>query len=155
MIRRAEPRDIPVLMDLLHQVLNVHHEARPDLFKPNASKYTTEELEEILADDSRPIFLLENEEGEGCGYAFCVFQQQKDNNILTDIKTLYIDDICVDEKHRHEHVGSALYDYVIDFARKSGCYNVTLNVWGGNDGALAFYKAMGLGIQKIGMEKIL
>lgn len=93
--------------------------------------------------------------GQVLGYAFCIFRQVADSSTLTAIKTLYIDDLCVDECARGEHVGRRLYDYVIDFARESGCYNVTLNVWADNESAVGFYKAIGMRVQKIGMEKIL
>ena len=85
-IRRAEEKDIPRIHDLLLQVLRVHHEGRPDLFKPEARKYTDEQLSEILTDPSRPIFVAE-QEGRVEGYAFCIFQQHIDDNILTDIRT--------------------------------------------------------------------
>ena len=153
-IRRAENRDLGKINELLCQVLMVHYNARPDIFKPNAKKYTDEELFEIISDDKRPIFVAE-EDGEVMGYAFCIFQQYIDNNILTDIKTLYIDDLCVDESCRGKHIGKKLYEYVIDFAKEKGCYNVTLNVWSANESALNFYEKQGLVPQKIGMEKIL
>ncbi len=141
---------------LLFQVLAVHHEGRPDLFKGNVKKYTDEELAKLMADDSRPIFVGVDELSERVlGYAFCVFQRQKDSNILTDIKTLYIDDLCVEEELRGQHVGRRIYEYVLDFARREGCYNVTLNVWACNRAALRFYENCGLTPQKIGMEKIL
>lgn len=152
-IRRAEISDMPKIIDLLNQVLTVHHNCRPDLFKGNCRKYTDIELEEIIRDDSRPVFVAE--EGEVLGYAFCVFIRHENDNILTDIKTLYIDDLCVDEKIRGKHVGRALYEYVVKFAKENGCYNVTLNVWAGNESAAAFYESCGLVPQKIGMEKIL
>ncbi|MDE7233891.1 MAG: GNAT family N-acetyltransferase [Ruminiclostridium sp.] len=154
-IRRAEERDIPAINRLLLQVLTVHHNGRPDLFKENCRKYTDEELRGLLRDESRPIFVAENEDGEMLGYAFCIFQEHKNDNILTDIKTLYIDDLCVDETRRGEHVGTALYEAVLDFARESGCYNVTLNVWSCNEAAMRFYEKCGLKPQKVGMEKIL
>ncbi len=153
-IRRAENRDLDGINKLLCQVLMVHHKGRPDIFKPNAKKYKDNELLEIIADDERPIFIAEEDE-EVLGYAFCIFQQHIDNNILTDIKTLYIDDLCVNEECRGKHIGSKLYDYVLDFAKKEGCYNVTLNVWACNESALRFYEKMGLMPQKIGMEKVL
>ncbi len=153
-IRRAVTKDMSKINDLLHQVLNVHHEGRPDIFKADAKKYTDDELKAIIADDNKPIFVAEND-GEVVGYAFCVFQQHLNNNILTDIKTLYIDDLCVDETKRGLHIGSQLYNYVLDFAKTSGCYNVTLNVWACNQSALKFYEKLGLVPQKIGMEKIL
>lgn len=154
-IRRATTNDIPGLVRLLEQVLMVHHNGRPDLFKPGARKYTDEELVTLLADDTRPIFAAVDENGEMLGYAFCIFQQHLNNNILTDIRTLYIDDLCVDETCRGQHIGKALYEYVLNFARQSGCYNVTLNVWTCNASAMAFYEKMDLKPQKIGMETIL
>ena len=152
-IRRAVAEDIEAINKLLCQVLQVHHKGRPDIFKGGVKKYTDSELLEIIADDTRPIFVCEEE--EILGYAFCVYQRHIDNNILTDIKTLYIDDLCVDENKRGKKIGKALYEYVLDFAKEKGFYNVTLNVWACNESALKFYEKMGLVPQKIGMEVIL
>ncbi len=154
-IRRAKEKDMDGINSLLCQVLTVHHDGRPDLFKAGAKKYTDEELMDILKDDARPVFVGVDEEDRVLGYAFCIFVQHIDNNILTDIKSLYIDDLCVDEKIRGHHVGRQLYEYVLDYAKKSGCYNVTLNVWACNESAMKFYEKCGLKPQKIGMEKIL
>ena len=89
------------------------------------------------------------------GYAFCIFQQHKENAVLTDIKTLYIDDLCVDERKRGRHIGKTLYDAVIAFAKEQECYNVTLNVWSLNENAMKFYQSCGMIPQKIGMETLL
>ncbi|MCR4646579.1 MAG: GNAT family N-acetyltransferase [Oscillospiraceae bacterium] len=154
-IRRAVPGDIPGLIHLLHQVLEVHHEGRPDLFKTNCTKYTPEELETLLADETKPVFAAFDEQGQILGHAFCMIEEYAGDNVQTDRRTLYIDDICVDEKARKQHVGSALYAHVLEYARSIGCYNVTLNVWECNPGACAFYQAMGMKPYKTGMETIL
>ncbi len=153
-IRRATAADLNGINKLLRQVLDVHHNGRPDIFKSGAKKYTDEELLDIIADDERPIF-VGIEKSEVMGYCFCIFKQHKGSNILTDVKTLYIDDLCVDETSRGLGVGKRLYEYTLDFAKKSGCYNLTLNVWACNEGALEFYKKLGLVPQKIEMETIL
>ena len=153
MIRKAEKRDIARIIDLLHQVDMVHHVIRPDLFKPNTTKYNEKELEDLLGNDSKPIFVFED--GEVLGHAFCMVTEVKDNKLLQDIKTLYIDDICVDEKARGQHVGKALYEHVRDYAASIGCNNITLNVWEGNGPALNFYQNMGMKVQKTTMEIIL
>ena len=155
MIRRAKVNDIPDVLRLLVQVCMVHHNGRPDLFKGPATKYTAEQLKEIFRDDRRPVFVLTNEDDKVLGYAFCVYQEHFGDNILTDIRTLYIDDLCVDEDCRGQHIGKQLYEYVLDYARKNGFYNVTLNVWNCNESAMKFYQKCGLVPQKIGMEKIL
>ena len=153
MIRKAEKRDIPSIIKLLHQVNMVHHVLRPDLFKPYTTKYDEQELEAMLEDDRKPIFVLDND--GVLGYAFCMVTEVKDDILLQDIKTLYIDDICVDEKARGQHVGKALYEHVRDYAKSIGCNNITLNVWEGNDPALSFYRNMGMKVQKTTMEIIL
>ena len=154
-IRRAVLSDMPGINNLLNQVLMVHHNGRPDLFKANVKKYTDEELTEIILDDQKPIFVAVDDSDEVLGYAFCVYQQHINDNILTDVRTLYIDDLCVDENKRGLHIGKQLYDYVVDFAKKNDFYNLTLNVWSCNENAMKFYQACGLVPQKVGMEKIL
>lgn len=154
-IRRAREQDMEGINDLLQQVCLVHHKGRPDLFKYGAKKYTDDQLREIIQDDCRPIFTAVDAQGKVLGYAFCVFHQHLNDNILTDIKTLYIDDLCVDETIRGQHIGKSLYEYVLAFAREKECYNVTLNVWSLNESAMKFYQSCGLKPQKIGMETIL
>ena len=153
MIRKASNKDIQRIIELLHQVNMVHHVIRPDLFKPHTTKYNEQELEAIFKDDSKPIFVYDD--GEVQGYAFCQVTEVKDNLLLVDNKSMYIDDICVDEKARGKHVGKALYEYVRDYARSIGCHNITLNVWEGNNPAISFYKNMGMQVQKTTMEIIL
>ncbi|MCI8976471.1 MAG: GNAT family N-acetyltransferase [Lachnospiraceae bacterium] len=154
-IRRAMEKDMDGINNLLQQVCLVHHKGRPDLFKYGAKKYTDDQLKAIIHDDNRPIFTATDEDGKVLGYAFCIFQQHINDNILTDIKTLYIDDLCVDENIRGRHIGKQLYEAVLAFAREQGCYNVTLNVWSLNEPARKFYESCGLKPQKVGMETIL
>jgi len=152
-IRRAAEKDIPALFRLLEQVNRVHCEGRPDLFRPG-TKYSPEELETLLQDEGRPVFVYEDAESGVQGYAFCIVQQLH-SRLMTDIKTVYIDDLCVDEKARGRHIGQRLYEHVLAWAREIGSYNVTLNVWTLNAPAMRFYEKMGLKPQKIGMETIL
>lgn len=154
-IRRAQEKDKEQIMKLLLQVELVHHHGRPDLFQNGGRKYNTSELSQLIQDDTRPIFVGVDEQEQVLGYAFCIFQQHPEDAILTDIRTLYIDDLCVDETRRGQHVGKALYEYVLSFAKSMGCYNVTLNVWSCNESAMKFYEACGMKPQKIGMETIL
>ena len=154
-IRRAKETDMPGINNLLRQVLMVHHNGRPDLFKANAKKYTDEQLAELIKDDTKPIFVCVDEEETVLGYAFCVWQQHINNEILTDIKTLYIDDLCVDETRRGQHIGKRLYEHVLAYAKENKFYNVTLNVWSLNESAMKFYESCGLVPQKVGMEHIL
>lgn len=152
-IRRARSKDIPRLSELLLQVERVHHEGRPDLFGKARKKYTEAELERLLSDPKRPIFVAVEE--TVVGYAFCILQERVNDNVFNDVRTLYIDDLCVDEACRGKGVGKRLYGAVCDYARQLGCYNITLNVWCFNETAMAFYRRCGLKPRNITMETIL
>ncbi|MBQ9492337.1 MAG: GNAT family N-acetyltransferase [Oscillibacter sp.] len=154
-IRNAEARDIPSVLRLLEQVNMVHHNGRPDLFKGPATKYAAAQLTEMFRNPKTPVFVCVDETDTVRGYVMGILKQETNDNILTDIRTLYIDDLCVDEAVRGEGIGQALYRYAVAFARKSGCYNVTLNVWTLNPAAMRFYEKCGMTPQKIGMEYIL
>jgi len=153
-IRLATEKEIPGMIHLLKQVGQVHYEIRPDLFRAGAQKYSEADLEELLKDELRPIFGA-IEDGKLLGYCFCILEEVKDNTVLCDAKTLYIDDLCVDENCRGQGVASKLYAYVCDYARSIGCGNVTLNVWCGNDTAMGFYESRGMKPRKIYMEATL
>ena len=152
-IRLAVKEDIPALQRLLRQVLMVHHGGRPDLFKADCEKYSRKELLEILKDRKKPVFVAVRN-GAVAGYVFCILRRLKNNSILTDIRTLHIDDFCVEERLRGQGIGTALFRYVRDYAKSLGCHNLTLNVWALNEGARRFYEKCGLVPQKIGLETV-
>ena len=153
-VRRAEEKDILVLKTLLMEVLNIHAQGRPDIFVPNTTKYTDEELVKMISDPRTPIFVYD-EDGTVLGYAFCIYKERAHSNNMTDIRTLFIDDLCVDAAARGKHVGESLYHYVKDYARANGFYHVTLNVWSFNEKAIGFYEAMGLKPMEYVMEEVL
>ena len=150
-VRFATEKDIPQMIDLLQQVGQVHHEIRPDLFRAGAQKYDEAALKRLLSDRNHPI-LAGVEDDKMIGYAFCILQETKDDPVLCDRKSLYIDDLCVDEHVRGGGVAQAIFHGVLDYARSIGCDAVTLNVWRGNDRAQHFYEKCGFQPQKIGME---
>lgn len=152
-IRRAKEADIPKLIDLLEQVLLVHHKVRPDLFQEKGVKYTESELAELIADDSRPIFVYEDESGTVLGHLFTVIEESHAPKVSH--KTLFIDDLCVDEAARGQKIGEQLYRFALQYAKEIGCYNLTLNVWSANKSAVHFYERQGLTPQETRMEQII
>ena len=153
-IRFAKPKDVPGIIKLLQQVGRVHHEGRPDIFRVNAQKYGPSQVLEMLEKGENPIFVaVEND--LVLGYGFCFFENYRNHTVMTDRVTLYIDDLCVLEECRGKHIGTAIYQKILEYAKYRGCYNVTLNVWSCNESAMKFYEKMGLKPQKVGMETIL
>ena len=175
MIRKATHNDIPRILELLSQVNDVHADGRPDFFIKGKRKYNEDELLKIINDDTTPVFvyvgtrLVTSESGTRQsmselgtrqatsvqGYAFCVIQDLSQCDNLRPDKSLYIDDICVDENYRRHGVGKRLYEHVLQFANEEKCFNITLNVWAKNPSAQAFYESMGMTVQKVCMEQII
>ena len=153
-IRFAKERDVPGIINLLRQVGRVHHEGRPDLFRPDAQKYSPSQIMAMLDKASTPIFVAVEDDAV-LGYGFCMMKDYDRDTVITSHKSLYIDDLCVEEGCRGKGVGKAIYNEILRYAKMRGCYNVTLNVWCCNPGAMAFYESLGLKPQKIGMETIL
>ena len=154
-IQREKAENIDGILSLLGQVLAVHHEGRPDLFRKNGSKYSRSELEKMVLDDENPFFVALDDAGNVVGYAFCNIHRYKNHGAFNDFDSLYIDDICVDEQARGNKVGTRIFEFVKNFANREGFYNITLNVWAENPTAMRFYEACGMKEQKRGMEFIL
>lgn len=150
-VRFAQAKDISAILGLLRQVGQVHHEARPDIFRSGAQKYGASQIIAMLDDPKTPIFVAQ--EGEKIlGYGFCQVKIYDHDPVIADHTELYIDDLCVDEACRGQGVGATLYSQICRYAKMRKANRITLNVWCGNDNAMAFYERLGLKMQKIGLE---
>ena len=154
-IRKAEEKDIPRLLALLGQVLQIHAEIRPDIFISGTTKYTVGQLAELLKQEDKPIYVAVDEDDVCRGYAFCQLKEQPFSTNMVPFKSLFIDDLCVDRQARGQHIGESLFEYVKQQAKELGCYEVTLNVWAGNTPAEHFYEKMGMKTKELPMEYIL
>ncbi|MBQ6019916.1 MAG: GNAT family N-acetyltransferase [Clostridia bacterium] len=150
-IRKAEAGDIPAVLRLLSQVLEIHARIRPDVFIPGSTKYTADELLSIFKDEKTPVFVADDG-GTVVGYVFCAVREPQFRNTMRPRKTLFIDDLCVEEARRGERIGETLFRFVRDEAERLGCGDVTLCVWEGNDGAKRFYERMGMRPKETMME---
>ena len=151
-IRPATVNDINRILDLLSQVLEIHAKLRPDLFVSGTTKYSKEDLEEILKDTNKPLFVATVNDYV-VGYAMCQIRIPTSN--MYPKKIFHLDDLCVDEKYRKQGIGKALYLKVVEAAKDNDCYEITLNAWPGNESALKFYEKMGLVTRSIIMESII
>ena len=153
-IRFAKTEDVPGILSLLRQVGRVHHEGRPDIFRGDAQKYGPSQVIAMLDKPCAPIFVAV--EGNAVlGYCFCQLKLHEKDPVLCDSKELYIDDLCVDEAHRGQRIGKALYEAACRYGADSGCARITLNVWCCNESAMGFYRRLGMKPLKITMEEML
>lgn len=153
-IRFAKREDTPAILRLLQQVGQVHHLGRPDIFREGAQKYGASQVMDLMDKPGTAIFVAAQDDAV-LGYCFCMLKKHEKDPVIADYTELYIDDICIDEEKRGQHIGKALYEAACRYAKQSHCYNVTLNVWSFNEGALRFYESLGMKPQKIFMENIL
>ena len=156
MICLEKIEDIPRLQELFAQILIVHHQARSDILKVKGSKFTNAELEAVINDSTKPIFVYEDENGCILGHIFLIIQDISENDGPKKAhKTLFIDDLCVDKEARGKKLGEKLYQFALEYAKELGCYNVTLHVWNDNQGALDFYEHLGVKPRYTEMKTIL
>lgn len=154
-IRKAQISDNNDVLRLLEQIAELHHIGRPDIFKGKTKKYSKEEFMEILKDKSKPVFVAVDEHDRVLGYVFCMIVKTKDHAVFKDIRSLYIDDFCIDTSLRGQHIGKKLFEAVKNYAYEIGVYNIDLNVWEFNAGAIEFYQKCGFATQSRRMELIL
>lgn len=152
-IRRARQSDILALNKLLQDILQVHHEARPDIFRSEGQKFSEDELKKLLDNPAKSVFVYELE-GQVVGHLFCEITTAI-GDVLEPVKTLYIDDLCVASAARGQKIGEQLYEFALSYAKEQGCHNLTLDVWADNSGAVRFYERLGLKPQKFRMEQII
>lgn len=154
LIRKAEIKDIDEILYLLSDVLELHVRIRPDIFESGHTKYTKEELINKLNEENFHVYVGEIS-NKVVAYAMCVIELPKFTHTMKKVKTMYIDDIEVNPDYRGQGLGRLLFEFLKEEAKRLGCYNITLNEWEGNDGAIKFYEKLGMKPQKTTLELIL
>ncbi len=141
-VRLAKEQDMGQINELRRQVNNLHTEGRPDMFKPGFGKDIQEYLQVIQNDPERVIVVAELN-GKITGFAVLHHIRKPENPFMYERDYLDIDEFGVDCGHRRQGIGSAMMEFIREFAREKGFRRIELNMWEFNQGALAFYEAAG------------
>ena len=152
-VRYADLGDEGKIAELLVAIHTQHAQGRPDLFGKGHAKYDAATVRGMFHDPAAPM-LVAADEGGVLGYAICKLMKNR-NPAQGDYTTLYIDDLNVDDAARRKGVGTALLDACRTLAKEKTCFNVTLNVWAFNEGAIAFYERNGFSLQRMILEDVL
>lgn len=152
-VRPAHSGDENTIAAQLVRIHDLHAQGRPDLFGGGSAKLDASSLLPLF-DDPEHLCLVAEVAGQAAGYLLAV-RKHSQNLTLSDFSTLYIDDLFVEESFRHRGIATALMQKAEEFARTAGCYNLTLNVWQFNKGAMALYDRLGFFPQRTIMEKSL
>ena len=154
-IRRATNDDAELLARLNAPVQQLHHEARPDFYKPPA---ITPEIiavfREHLLDEQTYIFIGEVDD-QPIGYVMVLVSERQDDPYCYGMKTVIIDQLSVNPEYRSKGYGEALMHHVFDLAKSLGVKMLMLSVWSFNERAIAFYERQGFTSRSLRMETYL
>ncbi|XCY65766.1 GNAT family N-acetyltransferase [Streptococcus iniae] len=123
-----------------------------DLFRADGGKFDAKELELLLYNPNKPIYVYTDDHDKVLGHLFLQFKVSE-SPVRIPRKVLYVEDLCVNAHYRGQGIGRQLMAFAKDFAREKGCYQVTLNVWNANKEAYAFYERLGFVPQQTQMER--
>lgn len=150
MIRKANIDDIPRLLELLLDINKIHVEGRSDIFNPNVTKFSYDDLKDIIENNKLfiNVYTIDN---LVIGYLMAEIQLIE-SNLLKNRKIYFIHDFCIDSKYRHHGIGKELFKYSKEESINLNCDSIELNVWSFNDSAIKFYESLGFKVRSQIME---
>jgi GNAT superfamily N-acetyltransferase len=151
-IRKAKIEDLEEITELLIQVKKLHENGRSDIFKPTMKSQAEEETIEILSGKRFQTIIATNEEDKAIGMAIYEVKERKGHKNLKDARTLWVEDIVVEEKQQGKRIGTRLMEELQKIAKKKKCIRIELNVWNFNTKAYEFYQKLGMNEQRTIME---
>jgi len=150
--RKAKKEDLSQVVEIMEQIQRLHEEARPEIFKSKTKEQIEQEALELIEDEKEYVIIAVND-GEVCGILMCNLKDVKNHRNLKDSKSLWIDELGVNEKYRKLGIGKQLMKHAEELAKELKCKTITLNCWSFNENALRFYEKQGMVNQRIIMEK--
>lgn len=151
-IRLATNRDADTLSRLCAEVQEMHAEAYPDIFKVvERTDFAVPFFHQMLADPNNYIFLAEGE--QPLGYVFVQLMRRAGGPFTYPRSALHIDHVGVSRQSRGQGVGAALLTRVDELARELGVDVITLDSWGFNTDAHAFFRSQGFELSVLRMWK--
>ena len=151
-IRFAEYEDLEHVNELRKQVNDLHVIGKPDVFKEGFCEELRDFVYVIFHDPRKKILVCEDE-GEIRGFAVLNHITKPGNPFKYEMDYLDIDEFGVDEAFQRKGIATGMIRFICDFAKGEGFDRVELNMWEFNQGALAFYEAVGFTTYRRYMEK--
>lgn len=149
LLRPAGEGDYPGIHTLYLALHRQHLRARPDIYR-DADPLPGEAFLEALQDDNH-LFLVAAA-GERVAGICELSLRSPQSPLLVPVKSAFIEALAVSEDFRRQGVGARLFSRAKEFAKERGARRLSLNVWPFNEGAIAFYRRMGLSTQRLSME---
>lgn len=150
-IRDMTVKDFEGVNELMKEVHAIHVENRPDLYIDLEEPCSKKQFEEDVNNENI-ISILAEEENQILGICFVSFREK---TCMVEKRTAYMDDLCVGNKYRKQGIGTKLFYYAQEQAKRMGAERLDLMVWGFNEAAYHFYDKLDMNVQRYIMEKIL
>ena len=148
-IRNIRKSDYAAIDKLLLQLHDVDVNGRPELFVKKEHYMPKDSFDHLIKNAEIGAILAEIR-GEVGG---CCFVSMLSCSGMVKMKTAYIDLLVVDERHRRQGIGKALFEAVAKRAEKHGAKRVDLMVWNHNQIAMDAYESYGMVRQRSVYEK--
>lgn len=148
-IRDMECKDYPEIDKLMKELHELHVKGRPDLYTELEHPYSREEYERLVKNKDT-ITILSEEEGRVTGLCIGTLREKSG---MVKMKTLYMEDLIVDQNFRGKGTASKLYMEMVERGKKAGAKRLDLMVWEFNSGARKFYEQQGMRPQRYIYEK--
>ena len=148
-IRKIKKEDYSAVDKLLRQLHNVHVDGRPELFMDVEHPYSYDNFESLIS-NPEVISILAEWKHEIVGVCFVSMLSKSG---MIQMQTAYIDELVVDENHRRNGIGKALFQEAEKRARKMGAQRIDLTVWNFNEIAINAYETYGMTPQRHIYEK--
>ena len=132
-IRRAEEGDVPVLLEFIKKLA---------LYERLSHVVTaTEEIlrRNLFGEKSVAEAILAEHQGAVAGFAVYFYNF----STFEGKPGIFIEDLYVDESHRREGLGLAMFMHVARLAREQGCGRLEWSVLDWNKPAISFYENLG------------
>ena len=133
------------LLNLYIEGFKTHYENRKDIFTAKTDEELKNDLINVLRNPEKIVLVIEVEN------AIIGYVEFKYSTKAT--KSIWIDEIFVDNDYKRKGYGRMLIEEVSKFAKKNNCKRIELNCWSFNENALKFYKNIGFIQQRIVFEK--
>lgn len=153
-LREVCDNDTEKLIPLEKEILLLHKEKRPELFRDMVKFFTPEYINEVKNNPDCEFLVAESCE-EIIGYVNSIIRHVRDHPTYVDHDIYHIHDLCVAKKYQRNGIGKMIIDECVNRAKQRGCRYVTLDVYAANENAVEFYKKVGMTARTHRMEFIL
>lgn len=149
-IRNMNENDYAEFDTLMAKLHGLHVTARPDVFLPVPHIYSEDVFRNEILNSETHFALCAVSDGKIVGICTA---EKRFRSMMKNMKTVYIDDIFVDEGFRRRGIAKMLADKITSEAKTFGAERIDLTVWEFNDEARGFYEALGFTTMRRVLEK--